>query len=93
MILLYYFHCIIVILSTLSSGMFFVSKVCIFWLVAVSYTVLLHLDVKYRNVIGRNGLKWHAIIIAVSFGIYVSGEHTIYVPREHSIYVPREHNI
>ena len=23
---------------------------------------------------------WHAIIIAVSFGIYVPGEHTIYVP-------------
>ena len=57
------------------------------------YFFVLHLDVKYRNVIGRNGLKWHAIIIAVSFGIYVPGEHTIYVPREHSIYVPWEHNI
>ena len=42
--------------------------------------ILLHLDVKYRNVIGRNGLTWHAIIIAVSFGSYVPGEHRCYVP-------------
>ena len=62
---------------------------CSGWL----FLLLLHLDVKNRNVIGPNGLTWHAIIIAVSFGIYVPGEHTIYVPREHSIYVPREHNI